>query len=200
MPRPPKKKVRKSYGKDDDYQLNNGKEPSVQQTESSDDLKNLANIIKLKRSSKVGNQSFENFEKKCYKLLESATGQIESKIEAHEENLARLYRSVEEINEEVEPTQNEVILERIISKCFDPEVTYLSRVLTDMNSGKNCDSDELQINLTELMEEREYLSFPCASQELCFPSGSYRCLEVKCFLFFLQSTCDQSNWQNFREE
>ncbi|KAH9460943.1 hypothetical protein Pst134EA_017252 [Puccinia striiformis f. sp. tritici] len=153
MPRPPKKKVRKSYGKDDDYQLNNGKEPSVQQTESSDDLKNLANIIKLKRSSKVGNQSFENFEKKCYKLLESATGQIESKIEAHEENLARLYRSVEEINEEVEPTQNEVILERIISKCFDPEVTYLSRVLTDMNSGKNCDSDELQINLTELMEE-----------------------------------------------
>ncbi|WAQ89898.1 hypothetical protein PtA15_11A590 [Puccinia triticina] len=150
MPRPPKKKAKKNAEVDEDFTFKNARD-SVQQAESSDadDLKNLASIMKVKRTSKAGNQSFENFERKCNKLLETATKHIEQKIDAHEENIARLYGSVEEINEEVEPTEDEARFERIINKNFDTEISYLSRALTDMNAER---SDELQID-SELLEQ-----------------------------------------------
>jgi len=95
MPRPPRKKAKRTSKKDDDL---NDKDPAYQ-TDSSDDLKNLASLMKAKRAPKVANQSVENFERKCLKLLQDTTHQIESKITTHEENLHRLYRSVEQINE-----------------------------------------------------------------------------------------------------
>jgi len=142
--------------KDDDL---NDKDPAYQ-TDSSDDLKNLASLMKAKRAPKVANQSVENFERKCLKLLQDTTHQIESKITTHEENLHRLYRSVEQINEEIEPLENEAIFERIINKNFDEEINYLSRALTDMSSEKSCHGDESQID-SELLEERKYLSLFC---------------------------------------
>ncbi|KAA1104656.1 hypothetical protein PGT21_029278 [Puccinia graminis f. sp. tritici] len=151
MPRPPKKKAKKNAENKDDFRSKSGKASDLE-AESSDEMKNLASIVKLKRSSKTGNHSFEIFERKCSQLIENTTKEIELKIKTHEENLARIYESVEEINEEVEPGENEAVFERKLNKNFDAEINSLSRALTDMNTQKSCDRDELQVD-SELLEE-----------------------------------------------
>ncbi|KAA1097205.1 hypothetical protein PGTUg99_000168 [Puccinia graminis f. sp. tritici] len=123
MPRPPKKKAKKNAENKDDFRSKSGKASDLE-AESSDEMKNLASIVKLKRSSKTGNHSFEIFERKCSQLIENTTKEIELKIKTHEENLARIYESI----------------------------NSLSRALTDMNTQKSCDRDELQVD-SELLEE-----------------------------------------------
>ncbi|KNZ57042.1 hypothetical protein VP01_2256g1, partial [Puccinia sorghi] len=201
MPRPPRKKAKRTSKRDDDF---NGKEPAYQ-TDSSDHLNTLASLMKglpvlqtnadnssvqitVNRAPKIANQSFENFERKCLKLLEDITHQIESKINTHEENLYvhrhhffpgyfipidsiasdshfpisrfhvrnRLYRSVEQINEEIEPLENEAIFETIINKNFDEEVRQIMQY-PDQLSISSSDRHELGEKLSRLISSEVHV-------------------------------------------
>lgn len=75
-----------------------------------------------KRAVRSTHHSTENFERRCLDVFESMKDEIESKFKSHEAHLAQLYRSVEEINDEVESPETELSFERMVQEDFDTEV------------------------------------------------------------------------------
>lgn len=90
-----------------------------------------------KRAVRSTHHSTENFERRCLDVFESMKDEIESKFKSHEAHLAQLYRSVEEINDEVESPETELSFERMVQEDFDTEINYLSKVLTNLSSSSH---------------------------------------------------------------
>ncbi|MBW0469891.1 hypothetical protein O181_009606 [Austropuccinia psidii MF-1] len=135
--------------------------PKSSQSDSSQELKNLANFMRSKNSGKRRQQSTEEFERKCNALLERINETSTSNLEKHQQNLLKLYNSIEDVNEDVELSESEQNFINILNQSFEPQISLLSKVITSLNSeneAKKQETDMLSQILHELDSRPERLS------------------------------------------
>jgi len=126
--------------------------------ESDDDTEleyqNIAHQIKANQSKKLNKQNLE-FEKKSNQLIDSIEIEIENKSSTYQNQMNKLFESVNGIEQELQTdSKRQENFKILLNRNFHTQISILSNILNELNSEKLTEQDQLFKNLQDKIDQR----------------------------------------------